>query len=128
MKPGSIAKICWNVAEKEYNLWVKQVNSIFIKNEGWWEYRPSNDTCWYWKKICTIKEKFKQGVHGNCWLKESGKYIIRSGYKWLSGAGSEWPWSRGVWSRTTIAKHGFISWIAMHGKVVDKGEDDKDET
>ena len=53
---------------------------------------------------------------------------IRSGYKWLSGAGSEWPWSRGVWSRTTIAKHGFISWIAMHGKVVDKGEDDKDET
>jgi len=55
------------VAEKADNLWVKWVNNIYIKNSEWWQYRPGNDTCWYWMKICNIKEKFKHGVQMVMW-------------------------------------------------------------
>ena len=47
MEPSSNCNIFLNVAEKEDNLWVKWISNIYIKNERWCQYRPSNDTCRY---------------------------------------------------------------------------------
>ncbi|XP_059278022.1 uncharacterized protein LOC132032416 [Lycium ferocissimum] len=79
---AAVAKHVWNIAQKTGNLWVKWVNHIYIKSADWWQYKPLVDCSWYWKRICSIKERFKDGYMGNGWLAHNGRYSIQSGYKW----------------------------------------------
>ncbi|KAJ8420531.1 hypothetical protein Cgig2_032925 [Carnegiea gigantea] len=60
---ATIAKLTWAVAQKKEVLWVKWVHERYLKNKSWWDYTPSQDASWYWKKICKIKEEFKQAHH-----------------------------------------------------------------
>ena len=89
---AAIAKYVWNVTSKADNLWVKWVHEIYIKGVDWWQYKPSVDSCWYWRKICSIKDKFAAGYARNKWIQTNGEYTIQSGYQWLSGNGNQWPW------------------------------------
>ncbi|XP_060194911.1 uncharacterized protein LOC132624101 [Lycium barbarum] len=60
----------------------------------WWQYKPPIDCSWYWKRICSIKERFKDGYIGNGWLAQNGRYSIQSGYKWRRGEQDNWQWER----------------------------------
>ena len=55
----SIVKLAWVVALKNDDLWVKCVHERHIKGKSWWDYFPYHDNCWYWKKVCKIKDVFK---------------------------------------------------------------------
>ncbi|XP_019225393.1 PREDICTED: uncharacterized protein LOC109206976 [Nicotiana attenuata] len=70
---AAIAKYIWNIAQKADNLWVKWVNHVYIKEASWDHYVPPNDCSWYWKRICNIKEKFKDGYRGNDWQHIGGR-------------------------------------------------------
>ncbi|XP_060210905.1 uncharacterized protein LOC132637908 [Lycium barbarum] len=109
---AAVAKYVWNVAQKADNLWVKWVDHVYIKDQDWWQYSPPTDCCWYWRKICTIKERYKTGYVENGWLKKDGKYTIQSGYKWRNEEMEPWPGSRWVWNQVNAPKHCFISWLA----------------
>lgn len=43
------------------------------------------DCSWYWKKTCSVRDKFKVGLRENGWLKPNGVYTVASGYKWKMG-------------------------------------------
>jgi len=56
---ASIAKLAWAIALQKDNLWVRWVHERHIKGKSWWDYFPYHDNCWYWKKVCKIKDVFK---------------------------------------------------------------------
>lgn len=56
-----IAKYVWNIAQKADNLWVKWKSTVYLKNKDWWQYTCPTDSCWYWKKVCMIREMFSPG-------------------------------------------------------------------
>lgn len=41
------------------------------------------DSCWYWKKLCDLKDKFVAEYFQNNWMAVNGKYTVKSGYKCL---------------------------------------------
>ncbi|XP_019261814.1 PREDICTED: uncharacterized protein LOC109239681 [Nicotiana attenuata] len=73
---AAMVKYVWNITKKEDNLWVKWVNHVYIKDQSWRQYVPPNDSCWYWKKICTIRDKFAAGFVNNGWLTQ-GENILK---------------------------------------------------
>ncbi|KAH0722958.1 hypothetical protein KY289_006002 [Solanum tuberosum] len=115
---AAIAKYVWNVENKTDNIWVKWVHQIYIKGADWWQYQPQAESCWYWRKICSIKGKFAAGYSGNKWLHSNGEYTIQSGYRWKSGNGSQWPWWRDTWNKMNVPRHSFICWLAMHRRLL----------
>jgi len=78
----SIAKYVWNIASKIENIWVKWISHIYLKGNDRWKYRPPIDSCLYWKRVCSLKERFTPGYVQNGWLRADGKYTIQSGYQW----------------------------------------------
>nr|XP_016450017.1 PREDICTED: uncharacterized protein LOC107774877 [Nicotiana tabacum] len=82
----AIAKYVWNVAQKADNLWVKWINNIYLKDKAWWQYICPIDCCWYWKKICKIRDEFEPGFIQDGWQNINGQYTVRSEYKWRMGA------------------------------------------
>uniref|UniRef100_A0A803PTY5 Reverse transcriptase domain-containing protein n=1 Tax=Cannabis sativa TaxID=3483 RepID=A0A803PTY5_CANSA len=93
-----IAKYLWAISSKQDNLWVKWINSIYLKGQSIWSYQSKQDTSWYFKKLLNIRvstsksslslvvigKKFSASKYYNRteWLSKlkngSGKYIGRS--------------------------------------------------
>ncbi|XP_062103941.1 uncharacterized protein LOC133815070 [Humulus lupulus] len=55
-----LAKYVWAVSEKHDVLWVKWVNSVYLKGTDIWSYSLPPDTSWYWRKLCNIRGKFSR--------------------------------------------------------------------
>lgn len=115
-----VAKYVWNMAQKEDNLWVRWVDHIYIKGSDWWQYVIPKDSCWYWKKICHIRDRFIPGHNQNGWLKPDGKYTIASRYTWRRGEIAEWLWYRWIWGKGILPKHSFICWLSLHERFLTK--------
>ncbi|KAJ8435469.1 hypothetical protein Cgig2_021102 [Carnegiea gigantea] len=56
-----ITKLVWVIANKKDLLWVKWIHGKYLKSNNWWSCHPPKDCSWYWRKICFIKELFKEG-------------------------------------------------------------------
>ncbi|XP_062085573.1 uncharacterized protein LOC133791669 [Humulus lupulus] len=53
-----LAKYIWVISEKHDMLWVKWINSIYLKGSNFWSYKLPLDTSWYWRKLCNLRGKF----------------------------------------------------------------------
>lgn len=40
------------VAKKKYNLCIKWVCKIYVKESRRWEFDPPTHSSWYWRKVC----------------------------------------------------------------------------
>ncbi|KAJ8441866.1 hypothetical protein Cgig2_034125 [Carnegiea gigantea] len=80
-----IAKLVWAISNKQDTLWVKWVHERYIKQQDWWDYTPAYGSSWYWKKLCKIKELFKQGCAiPRAWdWQGQNTYQISKGHQWL---------------------------------------------
>ncbi|XP_070022489.1 uncharacterized protein [Nicotiana sylvestris] len=115
-----VAKYVWHIANKEDTMWVKCINHIYMKGNNWWQYNPLRDSCWYWRRICSIRDTYPACYIENGWQTKIGKYTIKSGYHWRRGKLEQWAWSRGVWNKMNTLKHSFICWLAMQRKLLAK--------
>ena len=117
-----IAKLAWAVASKKDVLWVKWIHGKYLKQKTWWNCQPPSDSRWHWKKICLIKDLFKEGCSDMEWGKwlNLPKYKISSGYKWLMGGQRKSPWAKIPWARTVIPRHGPTVWILMQHRLSTK--------
>ena len=79
------------------------------------------DCSWYWKKICFIKEYFKDACTFSQWIWQDNKtYKVRLGYQWQLGDPPKVPWAKLVWARSLIPRHAFITWIYTHRRLPTK--------
>uniref|UniRef100_A0A803PSW0 Uncharacterized protein n=1 Tax=Cannabis sativa TaxID=3483 RepID=A0A803PSW0_CANSA len=103
----------WAIANKEDNLWVRWVHSVYLKDEEWWSYEPPLNASWYWRRLVVVKDQFKQvdlqqisGV----------KYHISHGYKLLCPSQNKVRWSNEVktwlsWRAKSNQLSNLIRWI-----------------
>ncbi|XP_060959260.1 uncharacterized protein LOC133030510 [Cannabis sativa] len=108
---AAMFKHIWAVANKKDNLWVKWVHCVYIKNHNWWEYKASQSSSWYWRKMVSIKDLVKQTLNYEEFSKE--EYKVAAGYKLLVQEQGRVDWCNEVWSRINTPKHSFLTWLAI---------------
>ncbi|KAL2929363.1 LINE-1 retrotransposable element ORF2 protein [Bienertia sinuspersici] len=113
---ANMGRYVWAVEQKQDSLWLKWVNSVYIKGQEWWNYRPPTDASWYWKKVCETKEKMK-GAWNQRELKEMRKYKVSKIYYRLKDHSSPKPWAENIWSRHNIPKYSFCTWLAIQKRL-----------
>ena len=100
---------------------MKWVHKRYLGQTLWWEYTPRHDICWYWRKIYKVKEEFKWGSRpGANWLwkgTKNGGYTVQAGYKWYMEVKDKPKWARLTWSRGSIPRHSFVSWLIMRNRL-----------
>lgn len=112
-----LGKYVWSLATKEDNIWVKWVDHVYLKGRDWISYSPSTSASWYWRQLCAVKDKFRDGYAQNRWNLGSQKYTAASGYTWIKGERQRVPWAEFIWNRLNVPKCSFIAWLAMWGRL-----------
>ncbi|XP_074283637.1 uncharacterized protein LOC141608173 [Silene latifolia] len=109
---AAVGKLVWWVQAHPSKLWVQWVHSVYLKGQGWEDYNPPQDASWTWKKVCKLKREFQPVYNQNEWTTVLGKeYTIKKGYLWLRQGRQEVNWYHIVWTKWSIPKHSFISWM-----------------
>ncbi|XP_074304182.1 uncharacterized protein LOC141638902 [Silene latifolia] len=73
----------WNVAAIGKYAWWVQVKADHLRNGTWKDYNPTASTSWAWRKICQVKNTFKQHMFESAWILTNTPYTVGLGYKWL---------------------------------------------
>ncbi|XP_074277930.1 uncharacterized protein LOC141601536 [Silene latifolia] len=109
---AAVGKLVWWIARKKDNLWIQWVDKVYIKQTDCMDYKPTSASSWAWRKVCEIKEVFKDAYVQGKWSADDEKYTINDGYKWLTQHDmSRVPWFKSVWNKFIIPKHSFILWL-----------------
>ncbi|CAI9114888.1 OLC1v1015705C1 [Oldenlandia corymbosa var. corymbosa] len=83
---AALPKEVWQIASQKDALWIKWIHGVYIKSSSFWEVEAKCDASWQWKKLLKIRDQGKLGFAGSSWLAlNNGKYIVKSGYTWLTG-------------------------------------------
>ncbi|KAM6560070.1 hypothetical protein CsatA_029309 [Cannabis sativa] len=112
---AALFKYVWALANKEDNLWVKWIHSVYLKDEEWWGYQAPNHGSWYWKQVVAAKDKLKQLT--SVLQFTQSKFQISAGYSLLCPTQSKVHWCDEVWGRFNIPKHSFILWLAVQKRL-----------
>ncbi|XP_062114155.1 uncharacterized protein LOC133825193 [Humulus lupulus] len=110
-----LAKYIWAISEKPDILWVKWINTIYLKGFNFYNYTLKPDSCWYWRKLCHLRGKFSQteilaaGVPGR--FKPSKLYNSTLNQQ-LVGYHQE------VWCKLTLPKHQFLLWQVVNAHLL----------
>ncbi|MDV3201054.1 MAG: reverse transcriptase family protein, partial [Sweet potato little leaf phytoplasma] len=114
----TLGKQVWHIAAKKDSLWVRWISSIYLKNQDIWQTDIKQGDSWHWKQLVKVKQKLQNGFSNNNWnATATGEYTIKSGYKFLIGSLSAFPWQKMTWNSLSIPKHNFIVWLAMLNKL-----------
>uniref|UniRef100_A0A803QC82 Reverse transcriptase domain-containing protein n=1 Tax=Cannabis sativa TaxID=3483 RepID=A0A803QC82_CANSA len=102
-----IAKHLWALSNKQDNLWVKWINSIYLKGQDVWSYLVKPDVSWYFKKLLKIRNTTNVSLLN---LASSGcKFKVQRFYDEMLGA-AKVPYATNVWHKIIVPKHRFIYW------------------
>ncbi|KAL2905125.1 LINE-1 retrotransposable element ORF2 protein [Bienertia sinuspersici] len=113
---ATMARHVWAVANKQDNLWVKWIHSVYIKEGDWWGYEPPKDGSWYWKKVCEIKRiLFNAGLKDT--LLSMRKFSVKAIYQQLITNQDKVSWASNIWSRYNVPKHSFCLWLAVQQRL-----------
>lgn len=117
-----MGKLIWAIAKKKDSLWVKWVNGRYLRGNSWWSYTPTADTSWHWKKLCKVKDLFKNGRdEQESWVWENwNSYSASKGYEWQFPQESKVGWAKMVWARPNLPRHAFIAWLIVQYRLPTK--------
>ncbi|XP_021835103.2 uncharacterized protein [Spinacia oleracea] len=111
-----MGKYVWALVKKQDNVWIRWINSVYLKDGDWWEYQPWSTASWYWKQVCNTKEQVKQFF--TCADFENMPYYsVKQVYEKLLGDKPRVHWDKMVWNRLNVPKHRFICWLAVQSKL-----------
>ncbi|KAM6548127.1 hypothetical protein CsatB_019803 [Cannabis sativa] len=110
-----IAKHVCAISSKQDNLWVKWINSIYLKDEDFWSISANHDFSWYFKKILKIRMMtnnvmLDQAAKGN-------KFKVSKFYVDLIGPAKS-SYATSIWHRFIVPKHRFIFWQIMNEQLL----------
>ena len=81
-------------------------------------HEPGYNTSWAWRKICHVKNTFKQLFFNDNGSSKCTQYTLNMGYSWNIGDSETkewWPWMNNKW---ILPKHLFIIWIIAHKRLL----------
>ncbi|XP_062080401.1 uncharacterized protein LOC133785161 [Humulus lupulus] len=112
---GSRSKIHIASWQKHDILWVKWVNSIYLKGSNFWNYNLNPDCSWYWRKLCHMRGKFSlaevlaAGITGR--FKASKLYNSSLNQQSMG-------YHQAVWCKLFIPKHQFLLWHVVNSHLL----------
>ncbi|XP_062104132.1 uncharacterized protein LOC133815291 [Humulus lupulus] len=110
-----LAKYVWALSFKHDLLWVKWINSIYLKDKSFWSYELKGDCSWYWRKLCHLKKYLSFAAIVAAGMK--GKFLSSKLYNsLLTQQKDEYFWT--VWSRIILPKHKFMLWQVIHSQLL----------
>ncbi|KAL2898836.1 LINE-1 retrotransposable element ORF2 protein [Bienertia sinuspersici] len=77
-----MGRYVWAISTKQDSLRLRWINAVYLKDKELWTYHPPSDSSWYWRKICEVKDIFKQyGIQAD--IMKLKKYSVAFIYKKL---------------------------------------------
>ena len=64
---------------------MKWVHTIYIKQGDWMTYEPGYNTSWAWRKICQVKNTFKEFLFNDQGGTSITSYTLKYGHNWICG-------------------------------------------
>ncbi|XP_062104358.1 uncharacterized protein LOC133815544 [Humulus lupulus] len=117
---ANLAKFIWAITEKSDLLWVKWINSIYLKDISFWSYELKLDTSWYWRKLCNLRLRFtcSEIAAAGC----SGKFKASALYNSSLNQTQVCYYFKAIWNSYNLPKHRFLcgKCCSFSGKVVDQ--------
>ncbi|XP_062108200.1 uncharacterized protein LOC133819058 [Humulus lupulus] len=110
-----LAKYIWAISEQPEILWVKWVNTIYLKGFNFWSYTLKSDCSWYWRKLCHIREKFGYSeiqAAGCLGRFQPSKLYNCALNQQLVG------YYHAVWSKLNLPKHRFLLWQVINEQLL----------
>ncbi|XP_062075641.1 uncharacterized protein LOC133779740 [Humulus lupulus] len=110
-----LTKYIWAISEKHDLLWVKWINSIYLKDSSFWNYKLKHDLSWDWRKLCHLRGKFslvKMKVAGVTGIFKAFKLYNSTICQQQVGC------HQAVWCRLSIPKHHFLLWQVVNSQLL----------
>ncbi|XP_062075630.1 uncharacterized protein LOC133779723 [Humulus lupulus] len=110
-----LAKYIWALSEQPEILWVKWVNSIYLKGISFWSYTVKSDCSWYWRKLCRLKEKF-----GLFEIQAAGRFGKFQPSKLYNSTLNQQTvtYCSAVWCKLSLPKHRFMLWQVINEQLL----------
>ncbi|XP_062086329.1 uncharacterized protein LOC133792438 [Humulus lupulus] len=110
-----LAKYVWAISAKPDLLWVKWINSIYLKGVNIWNYELKEDCSWYWWKLCHLKDRFNPAAILSAGVQ--GKFQSSKLYNSLVDQ-QRVDYYRTVWSKLILPKHRFMLWQVVKSQLL----------
>ncbi|XP_074298109.1 uncharacterized protein LOC141628926 [Silene latifolia] len=102
------------IADKRDSIWVQWVQWNHIRGRDWFEYTPSTNSSWVWRRICKVKQEIAHGFVDGVWVVQPTEYTPSGCYDWLRNTRPPVCWSKVVWNNWALSKHQFMGWLMAH--------------
>ncbi|XP_062097539.1 uncharacterized protein LOC133803465 [Humulus lupulus] len=110
-----LAKFVWAVSSKQDILWVKWVDSIYLKGQDFWSYSIPQDVSWYWRRLVKLRSVFSD-ISLAAAMKGDKLCLKVMYYSLLNRKRVEF--ADVVWCSMAVPKHRFILWQASLGHLL----------
>uniref|UniRef100_A0A803PY01 Reverse transcriptase domain-containing protein n=1 Tax=Cannabis sativa TaxID=3483 RepID=A0A803PY01_CANSA len=110
-----IAKYLWAISSKQDNLWVKWVNSIYLKGQSIWSYHTKQDATWYFKKLLNLRVSTSEAELN---LVVNGKKFHASKFYNMQLKENKVNYVGAVWDKLVLPKHRFIYWQVVNTQLI----------
>ncbi|KNA11184.1 hypothetical protein SOVF_137540, partial [Spinacia oleracea] len=93
---AAVGKQAWAIANKQDNLWVRWIHSVYVKEKAWDQFTAPTAASWVVKKNCCSAH-----LQSTQWM-HAPKYSIKGTYQLLRTQGETVKWQHWVWNRFSI--------------------------
>ncbi|KAK9723760.1 hypothetical protein RND81_05G023600 [Saponaria officinalis] len=111
---AAIAKLVSWIYAKSNRLWVLWIHHLYLKGKDWHSYQPSDSDGWAWRRICRVKNEFREAFSSGDWAIRPYTYAIHEGYDWIRLKGAVVSWYEHVWCAWSIPKHSLVAWLIIN--------------
>ncbi|XP_074293158.1 uncharacterized protein LOC141620099 [Silene latifolia] len=102
------------IAENRDSIWVQWVQWNHIRGRDWFEYTPSTNSSWVWRRICKVKQEIAHGFVDGVWGVQPAGYTPNGYYEWLRTTRPPVCWNKVIWTKWALPKHQFMGWLVAH--------------
>ncbi|XP_062103545.1 uncharacterized protein LOC133814624 [Humulus lupulus] len=110
-----LEKYVWAISAKPDLLWVKWINSIYLKRVNIWNYELKAYCSWYWRKLCHLKDRFNHAAILSAGAQ--GKFQSSRLYNSLL-VQQRVDYYRTFWSKLILPKHRFMLWKVVNSQLL----------
>ncbi|XP_062076005.1 uncharacterized protein LOC133780148 [Humulus lupulus] len=110
-----MAKFLWATSTKQDCLWVKWINSIYLKEQIIWSVPIKQEMSWYFKKLLRLRQVTDEDSLRQA--EKGGNFRIKHFYTSLVNAQSV-VYAETMWNKLLVPKHRFIYWQIFNSQLL----------
>ncbi|XP_058726861.1 uncharacterized protein LOC131598262 [Vicia villosa] len=113
---ATMGKLLWNIQAKADKLWIKWLDTYYIKGQDLNTWQVAATCSWVVKKIMDLRDTMSQTEHWATAI-HSGKYVTGTMYKELRGDRIQVCWRKILFTNYARPRAIFTLWMALRGRL-----------